>query len=145
MIDDIVTLLRADGALTTLLTGGIYNAEEVVEISRQNTAGAFDDNDEILPAAIVREESTVPENSLWASANLYFVVFFYQRFGYLIIKQARKRVFQLLDRTRFTPLDPTEHVFQVNHMGDLAGMEDPNVVASLEQSRYQVAMLRITL
>lgn len=46
--------MNNDSILRLLVTGGIYDAEEVGEISRQNTPGAFDSNGELLPSVLLR-------------------------------------------------------------------------------------------
>lgn len=141
MIQTIVDLLRADATLTAILTGGIYNGEVVGEVSRQFTADAYDANDELLPTLLVAEETTVAENTLYDSANLYIMMYFYDRHAYVNTKAARKRVYQILHRT--TPVTTDDDKFyQVFHTGDVAGTEDTAIGASLETSRYQAVIQR---
>lgn len=142
MIQTIVDLLRADATLTAILTGGIYNGEVVGEVSRQFTADAYDANDELLPTLLVAEETTVAdEGAIRNSANLYIMMYFYDRHAYINTKAARKRVYQILHRTTPVTTD-NDKFYQVFHTGDVAGTEDTAIGASLETSRYQAVIQR---
>jgi hypothetical protein len=85
--DDIKTALLADAPLMTLLTGGIFN--DVEEISRINTPGAFDSNKELKPCALIKFNTELPLRSGYKRAvNDPFTIYFYQRQGYAVIEQA---------------------------------------------------------
>jgi len=96
--DDIKTALLADAPLVALLTGGIFN--DVEEISRVNTPGAFDANKEIKPCALIKHNTELPLRSGYLRAvNDPFTVYFYQRQGYNVIEQAMDLVFNDLNET----------------------------------------------
>ena len=97
--DDIKTALLADGALVALLTGGIFN--DVEEISRINTPGAFDGTTkEIKPCALIKHNTELPLRSGYLRAvNDPFTIYFYQRQGYNVIEQAMDLVFNDLNET----------------------------------------------
>ena len=141
MIDEVVAVLQADSQLTALLSGGIYNYLDRKEISRQFTPEVYDANGELQPCLLVREETRIPENSLWDSATLYLTLFFYQRYGYREISAARGRVYKLLHRTQ-PVVASGDSIYEIFHAGDIAGQEDVQLNASLEQSRYQVVIQR---
>lgn len=93
--DDVKTALEADATLMALLTGGIHN--DVEEISRQNTPGAFDaTTKEILPCALLK---LGVENRLGPyihSMQSPMVIYLYERQGYVTIEQAMSRIYGLL-------------------------------------------------
>lgn len=132
----IVEVLQADVALTGLLPGGIYQTE----ISRQTTPAAFDADSELRPCAHVRAESLVPTGPHAGSARVFVLMFFYQQDGYDAIGPARRRVFGLLHRQRFTA--DGEAIYEVAHADDLLEAEDPALGVSMERSRYQVTIQR---
>lgn len=141
MITSLTNVLTADGTLTGLLTGGIYKAADVHSISRQNTPGAFDASSEILPCALVKSESATPWGPHLTSAREYVLLYFYQRFGYGVIRPACLRAYELLHRTRITPSDG-KGLWQIDWAGDLLDMEDQALGAAMIISRYVVTLNR---
>ena len=89
--DDIKTALSADTALMALLTGGVHN--DVEEISKQNTAAAFDTNGEIKPCALIKVPTEVPAGPYVRGVRTTFVVYVYQRQGYNVIEPAMSYIF----------------------------------------------------
>lgn len=90
--DEIKTALEADLALMSLLPGGFFN--DVEEISRQNTPGAFDANGEIQPCGLIKFNTELPLRSGYLSAvNTPYTIYFYQRQGYDVIDQAMSLAF----------------------------------------------------
>jgi hypothetical protein len=98
--DDIKTALLADAPLVTLLTGGIFN--DVEEISRINTPGAFDSTTkEIKPCALIKHNTELPLRSGYLRAvNDPFTIYFYQRQGYDVIEQAMDLAFNDLNEQK---------------------------------------------
>lgn len=85
--DEIKDALEDDVSLMALLTGGIFN--DVEEISRQNTPSAFDGTTkEILPCALIKLPMETPTGPYLRSARTSFLIYFYQRQGYDVIKPA---------------------------------------------------------
>jgi hypothetical protein len=118
--DEIKTVLEDNDALMTLLTGGIFN--DVEEISRQNTAGAFDANGEIKPCALIklgvesRLRSGIPN-----SVNTPLVIYFYERQGYEVIEAAMSLVFLDLNEQKIgTQVWRIEFDIAVNQQRDTA-------------------------
>lgn len=93
--DDIKTALQADGTLTALLTGGIFN--DVEEISRQNTPGAFDSNQELKPCALIKLGTELKAGPYERSVNSPVIIYFYQRAGYGVIEQAMEKAYDDLN------------------------------------------------
>jgi len=90
--DDIKTVLSADTALMALLTGGIHN--DVEEISRQNTASAFDSTTkEIKPCALIKLPNEVPAGPYVRGVRTTFIIYVYQRQGYSVIEPAMGYIF----------------------------------------------------
>lgn len=119
--DDIKTALQADAALVALLTGGIFN--DVEEISRQNTAGAFDaTTKEIKPCALIKYGTdTRLRSGIVNSVNSPLTIYFYQRQGYDVIEPAMEIVFDLLSEQKVgTNVWNIEFDIAVNQQRDTA-------------------------
>ncbi|GIV73540.1 hypothetical protein [Caldilinea sp.] len=138
MIDAVVTLLQNDATLAAILTGGVHRA---VEISRQETPGAFDNNRELLPCALVKQESATSWGPHPHSGRLYIAVWFYQRRGYDAVEAARKRVYQLLHRRKLMPGDGSG-CYEMRHAGDLLDAEEAELGVSMAMSRYVATVER---
>ena len=63
---DIKTVLAADGALTALLTGGVYTRAELgrMGLSRQSASDAYDSDLKLKPCAVIRQRSAVPDGAI---------------------------------------------------------------------------------
>ena len=98
--DSIKAALEADTALMALLTGGVFN--NVEEISRQNTPGAFDaTTKEIRPCALIKYGTdTRLKSGLANSVNSPLTIYFYQRQGYAAIEAAMDKVFTLMSEKK---------------------------------------------
>lgn len=138
MIDAVLTLLQDDTALNAALTGGVHRA---VEISRQATPDAFDGNGELLPCALVKQETATPWGPHDDSGRLYVVIYFYERAGYTNIETARKRVYSLLHRAKLTPEDGSGN-YDIRHGNDLIDLEDPALNVPMAMSRYVATVQR---
>jgi len=133
----IVAVLQADATLTGLLTGGIYDAGVVGEISRVTTPAAFDEHSEVLPCALVKLASEAPDGPFPTASVLGVDLYLYQRAGYGSIDAAVARIFVLLHRQRVG-----NGVWQVTHAGDLRDLRDEALGCALILSRFQVTRLR---
>lgn len=138
MIDAITSLLQGDATVTAALTGGVHRANE---ISRQGTPTAYDANGELLPCALVRQESGTPWGPHEHSGRLYVVVVIYQRSGLATIETARKRVYALLHRQKLTPVDGSG-CYEVRWSNDVLDQEDPALGVSMALSRYVATVQR---
>jgi hypothetical protein len=110
-------VLEADSALMAILTGGVFI--EVEEISRQNTAGAFDANGEIQPCALIKlgvETKTGPHAT---SVRTPMRIYFYERQGYENIYPAMDIVFNLLNDQQIG-----ERVWIIEFSSDIKGQRD---------------------
>jgi len=141
MINAVYALLNADTELLSYLPGQLWNALDVQEISRQNTPAAFNADKEIQACALLKEESATPWGEIYDSGRSYIVIYLYQRFGYRQIDAAKNRIYQLLHRSKVTPTDGSG-VYDIRHSGDLTGMEDQALTATLILSRYVVTVQR---
>jgi hypothetical protein len=93
--DDVKAALVANGSLMTLLTGGVWN--DVEEISRQNTPGAFNAEKEIRPCALIKLNTEIPLRGYPNSVQTPFTIYFYQRRGYDVIEVAQAYAFSELN------------------------------------------------
>jgi len=119
--DDIKTALLADSALVALLTGGIFN--DVEEINRTNTPGAFDSTTkELKPCALIKYNTELPLRSGYKRAvNDPFTIYFYQRQGYDVIEQAMDLAFDDLNEQKIgTNVWSIEFDIAVKQQRDLA-------------------------
>lgn len=96
--DDIKSALETDTPLMTLLTGGIFN--DVEEISRQNTPGAFDSNRELKPCALIKIGTETKRGPYPRSVQTPVTIYFYQRSGYGVIEQAMEKAYDDLNDER---------------------------------------------
>lgn len=138
MIDAVADLLRSDASLGAILTGGVHRA---AEISRQTTPDAYDQRRELLPCALIRQETATPWGPHAHSGRLYITIWFYDRAGYGAIEAARRRVYQLLHRQKVTPADGSG-CYEVRHANDLLDQEEPALGVPMAMSRYVATIQR---
>ena len=138
MIDAVVALLQNDATLSAILTGGVHRA---VEISRQATPDAYDGRRELLPCALVKQETGTPWGPHEDSGRLYITVWFYARDSYTAIEAARKRVYALLHRSKLTPSDGSG-CYDIRHANDLLDQEEPELGVPMAMSRYVATVQR---
>lgn len=119
------------------LTGGLY---QDVEISRQETPGAFDANGELLPCGLLRQESQIPSRVYVRGSRLFLLVYLYQRDGLGEIESARHRIYELLHDQQIQPSGGG--CWRVRHANDLLDMEEPVLGARMMVSRYEAVVLR---
>lgn len=142
MITAIYNHLHGDSELLATLTGGVWNGVDVHEISRQNTPVAFDGNKELLPCALLQAETATPWGPNRNSGRLYFMLYLYQRHGYMAIETARKRIYALLHRQILVPTDGSG-CYEIFHSNDLLGLEDSALDgAALITSRFYAVVQR---
>lgn len=96
--DDIKSALQADGALVALLTGGIFN--DVEEISRQNTPGAFDASKELKPCVLIKIGTELKSGPYSRSVRTPITIYFYQRDNYTVIEPAMELAYDDLNDER---------------------------------------------
>lgn len=135
--NQVYAILIADSALAAILTGGVHVAGgNVNEINRQDTPAAFDENGEILPCALVRQETTTAIDPHPEATRVFVRIFFYQRRGTAAIDAAMARCFTLLDRVRL------DGVWEISHADDLHDFHDPALNCTLAMSRYMAIAKR---
>lgn len=125
--------LAGDSTMMWLLTGGVWAA---LEISRQNTPGAFDANKELQPTALVSLEADAPEPTFDTSTRSFVALHFYQRYGYDKIDAALERAFQILNRQKLLGM------WDIRHADDVRDQRDDVLDAALHVSRYVATRLR---
>lgn len=138
MINAILALLQAGAILSDILTGGVHHAPE---ISRQATPDAYDQSRELLPCALVKQESATPWGPHADSGRVYVTVWFFARSGYTHIEAARKRVYARLHRQKVTPSDGSG-CYEIRHADDLLDQEEPMLGVPMAMSRYVATVQR---
>ena len=136
----ILDLLSGDSTLMATLTGGLYDAGSVGQISRQGTAAAFDANEEILPCGLLKFSSQGEFGPYEHSSRLFFSVMLYERVGYGSIETARARVYALLHRERVTPV--SGGCWEIRHADDVLDVQDEALGCSLAVSRFWAVVNR---
>ncbi len=117
--DDIKTALESDTALAALLTGGIFN--DVEEISKPNTPGAFDANGELKPCALIKIGTDLKGGPYSSSMQTAVTIYFYQRAGYSVIEPAMEKAYDDLNDQRIgTDVWQLMHDISVNQQRDTA-------------------------
>lgn len=126
--------LAADSLLSGILPGGVY---ALAEITRQAAPGAFDENLELRPCALVKLAGVAPEGPYPEAAGAMLAVYLYEAQGYAHIDRALNRLFQLLDGCKLAA-----GVWTVRHVGDVQDVEDQALRCSLAVSRYRIVHRR---
>lgn len=143
MRDAIYDLLSADMAFLALLPGGLYQAREVGEISRQTTPDAFDDDKEVLPCALIRFGPTVPVGPYLHGARQFFTLYFYERAGFAHVDAARERAYTLLHMQALAPAAGDGWgCWEIHHADDVGDARDTALGCSLAVSRYEAIVRR---
>jgi hypothetical protein len=135
--DDIVSVMRNDGTLMAVLTGGVHTG---LEISRSHTPAAFDTNKELMPTALVQVRGDREEYPYVTGAQTTVEIYFYQRHGFDSIDPALERTYQLLHYNKVGPA--SSRVFQVLWADDVRDQKDEALDANVSLSRYEVHRLR---
>ena len=126
---EIKEALEGNDALMDILTGGIYC--DVEEITRQNTAGAFDANGEIKPAALVKlgvEYSTGP---YVRAVRNSIVIYFYERQGYANIDPAMQLAFDQLNESQ-----TGDGVWNIEYVNGVYHQRDTSLDCALSTLRF---------
>jgi hypothetical protein len=123
-----------------ILTGGLHTA---TQITRQDTAAAFDANDELLPCGLLRFGNEEPVGPYSHSAALDLDIYVYQRggSGYSSVEAARKRIYTLLHRQSVVP-ENGGTCWQIRHTNDVLDTRDDVLDASLAVARFRATWLK---
>lgn len=128
--DSIKAALQADTALMALLTGGVFN--NVEEISRQNTPGAFDGTTkEIKPCALIKHSTEAPAGPFLTSVRTIVVIYFYQRQGYAVIEPAMGLAFADLNEKQIGA-----NVWNIEYVGAVYQQRDQALDCPLGSLRF---------
>lgn len=93
-------VMEADSDLMELLTGGVYEAIQVGEISRQLTPGAFDGNMKIKPCALIKQGTEIPRGPYRTSVQTSVQIFLYEHPKLLSISVAMDILFDLFNQLK---------------------------------------------
>lgn len=137
MKDVIKTLMEGDATLAALLTGGVFTGREV---SRTDTAGAFDANGELQPCVLVKVGGEFAEGPDEFAGRQFIDIYFYERDGFTVIDQAIPAAYSLLHREKIG--DASDKVFETRWTNDIRDQEDGALGSSLSVSRYEVVRHR---
>ena len=132
---DVKTVLAANVALMTLLTGG---AHEAMEISRQLTPTAFDTNGEIKPCALVKSGTELRRKPHDEGVQTVVTVYLYERSGSSTIDAAELLVYGLLNKKKIGSRT-WEMVFETAQFGQIdSGLDCPMVYSRYTAVRRKV-------
>ncbi len=134
--------LTGDTELMTILSGGLFDAHLVGEISRQNTPGAFDTHGEIQPCGLLRMRGPTPIEPYTYGARQGFSLIFYEREGFINIELAMERAYTLLHDQRLEPVGVTAGCWEIHHTDDVPQQEDQALKASMGLSRFEAIIRR---
>lgn len=130
-------VMEADNDLMERLTGGVYEAIEVGEVSRQLTPGAFDANKEIKPCALVKLGTEIPRGPYDTSVQTPVQIFFYESRSAVNIDRAMAIVYFL-----FTGQKVGEGVWRVEHESTTWNQSDDALDANLGIMRFVAVRLK---
>ena len=154
MIQSVYATLLADPAFTAPLTGGVYEQWRHNELSRQHTPLAFDVDEELLPCALLTADYTEPfhpqgDEVFIRMERQYFSIWFYQRFRYFHILQARHRAYKLLHDVHLKPsMFPfnapvqQDKAYRIQHIETTQTEEDGDIDARVIVARFCVMIDR---
>ena len=132
MIDDVYAVLTADAILTGLLVGGIYHQRTAPEISRQYTPAAFDGDRNIRPCCLLRIADTLSIQTGLSIVTNTIEIFYYEKWNYSTIEQARARVRCLIDKKYI--LSTSVDKIELNYLSGYT--EDSALICRLLIDRY---------
>ena len=137
--DTIADRLTGDTTLSDLLTGGIYRADEVLEISKQRTPAAYDaTSTDLLPCALLTFPQQTPTGSaLRRSAWLYLDIYLYAQDSHEALHTAVERIFDLLHEWAVGVGG-----WEVRHTNDTLDQEEPGMHVAMAITRYRIGVSR---
>jgi hypothetical protein len=146
VLTNIKTVLEADGTLTAIATGGIYDYDEIgrTGINRTSAPAAFDSNELIKPCILIKLRSDIPDGALMDDALQYvtsrqiYEIWLYQDTGFDSIDAMIARVFVLLHGVQIAG------TFQVHWLGDATPFRDDEIDANVNRSDYMATVKRST-
>ncbi len=138
--------LKADSTLTAIVAADkILDAEDVgregLKVEHIKQIGT----PLVGPAIYINWTTEAPYQATMLDAVQAFVeIYFYQHSKYGIIKDMKRRVWELLHQQRVVIDDPgADYVYAFIWRGDVVQMKDPELNGcSMERSRYEIHYLR---
>lgn len=94
--------LEADTTLTTILSGGIFDATELDRVGLSLFDAIKDSIGKLKPCAVIRWRGDHPNGPHFNGQDRFFEIYLYEDVGYTNINSAKERIFQLLHRTHRT-------------------------------------------
>lgn len=135
---DFKDVMEDDNDLMELLSGGVYEAIEVGEISRQLTPGAFDANKELQPCALVKLGTEIPRGPYDTSVQTPVQIFFYEKSGSAVNSdRAMAIVYFLFNRKKVG-----EGVWTIEHESTTWNQSDDALDAILGVMRFVAVRLK---
>lgn len=139
------TRMEADSTLMAILTGGVYESGEVgVEgITRESTPAAFSSG-YLLPCALVRQRSLVPDNIVYdeieqdTSLRQVVEIWLYEDSGYTNLDLATARLFTLFQGYQFSDSFPAQLINQIDRARDEGALKG----RSLARMEFEIYSIR---
>jgi len=134
---DFASVMEAESDLMDLLTGGVYEAIQVGEVSRQITPDAFDANKEIQPCALVKMGTEIPRGPYVTSVQTPVNIFFYERGSSVSIDEAMDMVYFLFNGQKVG-----DGVWRIEHESSTWNQSDDALDANLCVLRFVAVRLK---
>lgn len=134
--------------LRLILSGGIYDYEEISQISRQTTPAAFNSDRELQPCCLMKVSGPVSSADPYVNAARVTIEFYlYESYGYQNTRAAREMLFDLFHDRKVLPKRDGVGCWSLKWVADVTGEEDPNLSgaygnASMELSRFEAIVNR---
>jgi hypothetical protein len=135
--------LSSDGTLSGLATY-FFDSYTVGEDGLTRDMITVPGTPNIAPTVYIKWSTKAPFDMEVLRANeQYFEVYCYQQKGYSSIELMRQRVFELLHLERVDFDTPAGDICrQIEWAGDILGMRDEGLKASMERSRFRAVITR---
>lgn len=136
--DDLRQTLEADGTLTALLTGGIYDASELPQDGLTMRIAQTDANGRLLPCAVIRFRDMTETEIVGYSRRRFFEIYAYQQRGMDAVDAALARCRALLHPHKQFTTDGGQVYYTtwVDEVGDLVADELDG--AAMGRARYYI-------
>lgn len=125
----VTDILKGNQALLDIMTGGIYSDQEagIEGIHRgddSTTENAFDENGNLKPCILVRQDGQVPYGTVrnlkqkFVATSQMVRVYFYQRRGHALIEEAKELVYGILEGYKLEDAYPIWFEYETPYLYD---------------------------
>ena len=127
------TAIENDVTLAALLTGGVF---DVREISKSGTPGAFDEDKQIQPCALVKFPADTVDGPRGLAGRLAVDIYLYEFNSYATIDQALPALYSLFHLQKVGVA--ADGVWEMRWANDVRDQEDSALRTNMHLSRYEI-------